>query len=415
MTTLTDHDVENVSLDSIDLSETDLHYRNIAHRYLRRMRREDPVHYTENSPFGPYWSITRFADIIKVDSNHKLFSSANSVVFNDNHFDGGNFENEIKKPSFIVTDPPLHTRQRLAVSPALAPANIAKLEQGLRERAQKTLDNLPVGERFDWVEEVSVELTTQLLAILFDFPFEERHKLLFWSNVSVGYPGDGTVESWEHRSDILRECGARFVTLWKERIGKTDRPDLISMLANAPSTRDMTEEQFVGNVFLLMVGGNDTTRNSMSASVLAMHQFPDELAKLRANPELLSSMVPEVIRWQTPVAYQRRTATEDTEIGGKTIRKGDKVAMWYLSGNRDEDVFERPDDFIIDRPNPRQHLSFGFGIHRCLGNRLAELQLRVLWEEILQRFARIEVVGEPERIYSNVLRGYTSLPVVAHR
>ena len=260
-----------------------------------------------------------------------------------------------------------------------------------------------------------MELTTQLLAILLDFPFEERGKLLFWSNVSVGYPGDGTVKSWEHRSDVLKECGARFIGMWKERLGQTDRHDLISMLVNAPSSRDMTEEQFVGNVLLLMVGGNDTTRNSMSGSVLAMHNYPDQLARLKSDPALLTSMVPEIIRWQTPVIYQRRTATRDTTIGDKTIRQGDKVIMWYLSGNRDEEVFDRPDDFVIDRPNPRQHLSFGFGIHRCLGNRLAELQLRVLWQEILARFDRIEVVGEPERIYSNVLRGYTSLPVRIHR
>lgn len=408
-------EADAIPLDKIDLSDSSLHHRNVAFDYLRRLRREDPVHYCADSQHGPYWSITKFHDIMKVDSNHKLFSSANTVVFDDNHFTGGHFKDEVKKPSFIVADPPHHTQQRSAVSPALAPANILKLEQGIRERAQTALDALPIGETFNWVERVSIELTTQLLAILFDFPFEERHKLLYWSHVSVGYPGDGVVESWEHRSDVLKEAGARFIELWKERVGGPAGPDLISMLANAPATRDMTGEAFVGNVMLLMVGGNDTTRNSMTASVLAMHQFPQELVKLKSNRTLLSSMVPEIIRWQTPVVYQRRTATEDTVIGGKQIRKGEKVVMWYLSGNRDEDVFDRPDDFIIDRPNPRQHLSFGFGIHRCLGNRLAELQLRVLWEEILLRFDRIEVVGEPERIYSNVLRGYTALPVRIHR
>jgi cytochrome P450 len=408
-------DVASVPLESIDLSDTDLHHSKLALEYLRRLRHEDPVHYCPASPTGPYWSITKFKDILYVDSNHRLFSSAGSVVFDDHHFSGGHFENEIKKPSFIVADPPFHTQQRSAVSPALAPANILKLEHGIRERAQRTLDSVPIGETFDWVETVAIELTTQLLAILFDFPFEERRKLLFWSHVSVGYPGDGIVESWEHRSDVLNEAGARFVELWRARDGGPAGPDLISMLANTPSTRNMSREQFVGNMMLLMVGGNDTTRNSMTASVLAMHHYPDELAKLKAKPDLIASMVPEVIRWQTPVAYQRRTATQDAVVGGKTIRSGDKVIMWYLSGNRDEDMFDRPDDFIIDRPNPRQHLSFGFGIHRCLGNRLAELQLRILWEEILARFDRIEVMGEPERIYSNVLRGYTALPVRIHR
>ncbi len=408
-------DASSVPLESIDLSDTKLHQGNVALDLLRRLRHEDPVHYCPSSPTGPYWSITRFKDILHVDSNHRLYSSAGSVVFDDHHFSGGHFENEIKKPSFIVADPPFHTQQRSAVSPALAPANILKLEAGIRERAQATLDALPIGETFDWVETVAIELTTQLLAILFDFPFEERRKLLFWSHVSVGSPGDGVVESWQHRSEVLNEAGARFVELWQERSGGLAGPDLISMLVNSPSSHDMTREQFVGNMMLLMVGGNDTTRNSMTASVLAMHRHPEELAKLKANPALLSSMVPEVIRWQTPVAYQRRTATEDTIIGGKAIGKGEKVIMWYLSGNRDETMFERPDDFVIDRPNPRQHLSFGFGIHRCLGNRLAELQLRVLWEEMLTRFDRIEVMGKPQRIYSNVLRGYTALPVRIHR
>ncbi|WP_238147085.1 cytochrome P450 [Rhizorhabdus dicambivorans] len=415
MATLALPEEYRLPLEKIDLSDASLHHRNVAKDYLARLRREDPVHLCADSKFGPYWSITKFHDIMHVDMNHQLFSSAGSVVFDDNHFSGGNFENEIKKPSFIVSDPPFHTEQRRAVSPALAPGNILKLQDGIRQRARKTLDELPIGETFDWVNEVAVELTTQLLAILFDFPFEERRKLLFWSHVSVGFPGDGVVESWEHRSDALKDAGAHFLALREARRGQAGRPDLISMMANSESMRDMTGEQFVGNVFLLMVGGNDTTRNSMTASVLAMHQFPEQLARLKGDPALLASMVPEVIRWQSPVVYQRRTATADTEIRGKMIRKGDKVVMWYLSGNRDEDIYENPDDFVIDRPNPRQHLSFGFGIHRCLGNRLAEMQLRILWEEILERFSRIEVMGEPERINSNVLRGYTALPVRLHR
>ena len=415
MATIALSEAERIPLSAIDMSDPSLHFRDVAKDYLARIRREDPVHYCAESQHGPYWSVTKFNDIIHVDSSHQLFSSDGTTVFDDGHFNGGHFENEIKKPSFIVSDPPVHTEQRRSVSPALAPTNLKKLEEGIRARAQAKLDSLPIGEEFDWVSDVAVELTIQLLAILFDFPFEERHKLLYWSHISVGFPGDGVVKSWHHRDQELRNCAARFAELRAERQDGPPRPDLISMISQAPATRDMNAEEFLGNITLLMVGGNDTTRNSMSGSVLAMHRYPEEFAKLKADPSLLSSMVPEVIRWQTPVIYQRRTAMEDTTLGDKQIHKGDKVVMWYLSGNRDEDVFERPDDFIIDRPHPRQHLSFGFGIHRCLGNRLAEMQLRVLWEEILQRFSRIEVVGEPGRINSNVLRGYTSLPVRLHR
>jgi len=189
------------------------------------------------------------------------------------------------------------------------------------------------------------------------------------------------------------------------------KSDLISMMAHSEATRGMDRENLLGNLILLIVGGNDTTRNSMTGSVLALNENPDQYDKLRANPALIASFVPEVIRWQTPLAHMRRTATQDTELGGKLIRKGQRVVMWYVSGNRDGDVIEDADAFLIDRRNPHNHLAFGFGIHRCLGLRVAELQLRIIWEEILKRFDRIEVVGEPQRVYSSFVKGYEALPV----
>jgi cytochrome P450 len=172
--------------------------------------------------------------------------------------------------------------------------------------------------------------------------------------------------------------------------------------------------EYLGNLILLIVGGNDTTRNSLTGGVLALNQFPAEFDKLKANHDLINSMVPEIIRWQTPLAHMRRIALEDTILNGQKIKKGDKVVMWYISGNRDEDAIEQPNDFIIDREKPRHHLSFGFGIHRCMGNRLGEMQLRVAWEEILKRFDRVEVVGEPKRVISAFVKGYTELPVILH-
>jgi cytochrome P450 len=273
------------------------------------------------------------------------------------------------------------------------------------------LDSLPRNETFNFVDLVSIELTTQMLATLFDFPFEERRKLTRWSDVSTALPKSGVVESAEQRRAEMDECAAYFTRLWNERVNAEPRNDLISMMAHNDATRYMDGDNLMGNIVLLIVGGNDTTRNTMSGSVLALNEHPEQYQKLRDNPALIDTMVPEVIRWQTPLAHMRRTALVDTELGGKKIRKGDRVVMWYVSGNRDEEVIERPNEFIIDRARPRIHLSFGFGIHRCVGMRLAELQLRIVWEEILKRFERIEVVGEPKRVYSSFVRGIESLPV----
>lgn len=185
------------------------------------------------------------------------------------------------------------------------------------------------------------------------------------------------------------------------------------MLAHGKNTGDMINNPmlYLGNVLLLIVGGNDTTRNSISGGVVALNEFPEEYDKLRANPGLIPNMVSEMIRWQTPVIHMRRTALEDTELGGQTIKAGDRVVMWYLSGNRDESVFPDSDRLIIDRPNARKHVAFGFGVHRCMGNRPAEMQLRVLWEEIIARFERIELAGEVKRLPNNFIRGIGEVPV----
>jgi cytochrome P450 len=405
------HDACSIPIDKIDVSNPHLYQDDTWRPYFERLRREDPVHWCESGMYGSYWSVTRYRDIMAVDTNHIAFSSdalMGGIVLRDVPMD-------FRRPSFISMDPPKHDEQRKIVSPIVAPMNLQYLSGTIRERAGRILDELPRGETFDWVERVSVELTTQMLATLFDFPFEERRKLTYWSNIATVNTRAGTeIDSEAKRNEVLDGALEYFTALWHERAKQPPRPDLISMLAHGEATRDLPSRphEFMGNLMLLIVGGNDTTRNSISGGLLALNQNPDQYRKLRDNPALVTSMVPEIIRWQTPVIHMRRTALQDTEIAGKTIRKGDKVAMWYLSGNRDEDAIEQADDFIIDRARPRQHLSFGFGIHRCVGNRLAEMQLTILWEEILKRnLLMIEVVGNPGRGYSNVLRSITSLPV----
>ena len=379
--------------------------------YFERLRAEDPVHYCRDSEFGAYWSVTRYQDIMAVDTNHQVFSSEaalGGITIRDARPD-------LRRPSFIAMDPPKHDVQRKAVSPIVSPGNLSLMEPIIRERASRILDALPIGETFDWVDRVSIELTTQMLATLFDFPFEERRKLTHWSDIATTLPGPGgLVESEEARQAELMECLAYFTRLWNERVNEAPRGDLVSMMAHSDATRNMTPDEYLGNIILLIVGGNDTTRNSITGGVLALNRFPAEYDKLRANHDLIPNMVPEIIRWQTPLAHMRRTALADIEVGNKTIRKGDKVVMWYVSGNRDPEAIENPDDLIIDRERPRQHLSFGFGIHRCVGNRLAELQLKIVWEEIMKRWRFVEVVGEPRRVRSSFVKGYETLPVRIH-
>jgi cytochrome P450 len=401
-------DPYSIPLDKIDVSNIEL-WRTDSHWPLfERLRKEAPVHYCRESAFGPYWSVTRYNDIMAVDTNHEVFSSEAAL--------GGiailDQRQDLRLPMFIAMDPPKHDAQRKVVSPIVAPANLALMEDLIRSRASKILDELPRGETFDWVDRVSIELTTQMLATLFDFPFEERRKLTYWSDVATTIPGPGMlVETDDEKRAVLMECLNYFMGLWNSRVNAEPGNDLISMMAHGDATRNMEPMEYLGNIILLIVGGNDTTRNTITGSILALNQNPEQYRKLRENPDLIPSMVSETVRWQTPLAHMRRTALRDFELAGQQIAKGDKVVMWYVSGNRDESVIERPNEYIIDRARPRQHLSFGFGIHRCVGNRLAEMQLRIIWEEILKRFPMIEVMDEPVRVPSPFVKGYLSLPV----
>ncbi len=382
--------------------------------HFERLRNEDPVHFNEIETAGRYWSLTKYDDIRQVDGDWETFSSARGMTL------GPPVSREIpegmvRMTPFISMDPPEHGKQRKTVQPVSAPSNLRNMEPLIRERAIQVLDSLPEGETFDWVDTVSIELTTMMLATLFDFPFEDRRKLTRWSDIvfAIPQPG-GIVESMAQKREELFECLQYFERLWEIR---KEQPggDLVSMLAHGEATKDMPAAEHLGNVLLLIVGGNDTTRNTMTGSVYGLNKFPEQYDKLIADPDLIPKMVPEIIRWQTPLSYMRRTATRDCEIRGKQIRKDDQVLMWYVSGNRDEEVFENASDIDIERHNADRHLAFGYGIHFCMGSRLAELQLRILWEEILPRFERIEVQDEPGRTFSSFVNGYTNLPVQVTR
>ncbi len=401
-------DPYSLALEDLDPSSGALFQQQRHWAYFERLRKEDPVHFVDSEQFGPYWSITKFKDIVFVDSHHKEFSSEPLIVI-------GEPDSDFIPPQFIAMDQPKHDVQRAAVTPAVAPKQLAEWEGLIRGRIQEVLDELPVGESFDWVDRVSIELTGRMLATLFDIPQEDRRKLSSWSDVATSSPAVGMSGiSLEEREAGLKDCLAYFTEVWNRRVNEPPAMDFISLLAHDPNTRDMDPMEYLGNLILLIVGGNDTTRNSMSGGVYALNKFPEQFDKLKADHSLIPGMVSEIIRWQTPLAHMRRIATEDVELGGKTIKKGDKVVMWYVSGNRDDEVIDNPNDFIIDRPRARHHVSFGFGIHRCMGNRLGEMQLQILWEELLARFSHIEVMAEPNRVESNFIMGYTDLQVKLH-
>ena len=405
---LLQQDPWSVPLESIEPAQPTLFAADAHWEWFRRLREEDPVHYSEHEMFGPYWSVTRYDDIMTVDTSHEIYSSKGDITLRDQPED-------FQTPMFIAMDEPEHSLQRSAVNPVVGSRNLPNFAELIRKRTQEVLDDLPDGETFNWVDTVSIELTTRMLATLFDFPYEQRSKLTRWSDVATAIPGMGVIVDEDERRAELIECLEFFTELWNQRVNEEPGYDMVSMLAHGEATRNMAPLEYLGNLLLLIVGGNDTTRNSMSGSVLALNLFPGEDAKLRANPKLIPSMVSETIRWQTPLAHMRRRALVDTELGGKQIKAGDKVCMWYVSGNRDDAVFDSPNEYIIDRPNVRKHLSFGYGIHRCMGSHLAELQLRILWEEILERFEKIEVVGDVERSQSVFVKGYTKLPVRVQR
>lgn len=403
-------------VDPLDVTRSDLYADDTWHAPFAKLRAEAPIYKCEHSAFGSYWSVSTYKPIVHIEALPKIFSSSweygGITVVGDTT---GPLPDEVRMPMFIAMDPPQHTAQRRTVAPAFTPSEIERLRTEVQARTAEVLDTLPIGKAFDWVNDVSIELTTGMLAKLFDFPWDIRDKLTHWSDIIGDVERTRTLEGRQYGLMKAYEMGAAFQELWASKIGQPPSHDLISVMMQSDAMNHMSEHEFIGNLMLLIVGGNDTTRNSMSAFVYGLDKFPDERAKLEANPALYANATHELIRWQTPLSHMRRSVMEDYELDGQLMRKGDKVALWYISANRDESVFDDADSIRVDRENARRHLAFGYGIHRCVGARLAEMQLMTLLDEMAKRRLRAHVVAEPDRVPACFVHGYRKLMVELER
>ncbi|WP_375395508.1 cytochrome P450 [uncultured Sphingomonas sp.] len=412
MATLVQDSAHDIPVDPLDVSRAELYRDDVWQAPFAKLRAEAPVYRCEHSDYGPYWSVSSYKPIVEIESLPELYSSEVGGIALADFLSDSN----VRLPMFIARDRPVHTGQRRTIAPAFTPSEMTRLSGNIRARTAAMLDSLDVGKPFDWVDTVAIELTTQMLALLFDFPWEDRRKLTFWSDWAGDIELVKTEALRKERLGYMFECGAYFQQLWNSKVGREQTPDLISMMIHSDAMAQMDQYEFIGNLILLIVGGNDTTRNTMSALAYGLDVFPDERAKLEGDPTLIPNAVSEIIRWQTPLAHMRRTATADTELMGQQIKAGDKLALWYISANRDESVFGDDADAIrVDRANARRHLAFGHGIHRCVGARLAELQISILLEEMAKRRMRVNVVGEPTRIAACFVHGYRALPVEVSR
>ena len=395
-----------------DLRDPDLYLETAPHAVFARLRREQPVYWNPEVDGPGFWSLTRYADIVEVSRRPELFSSAHENgghrIFNENEvgLTGAN-ESAIGVP-FISRDPPSHGEYRKFIMPALTPKRLEGIEQRVSARCAALLDQVPLDEAVDIVPLLSAPLPLLTLADLLGVSFDLWPKLYDWTNAFVGEDDPDFRRSPEAMAETLGEFFAFARDLFDRRRAEPG-PDIASLLANSQiGGRPAPFGEFVANLILTLVGGNETTRNSLSHTLSAFAAHPGQWDRVRENPETLAAAVREMVRYASPVMHMRRTAVADTEIGGQRIAKGDKVVLWYISGNRDEAVFEDPDRFDIAR-GAVPHIGFGTGQHVCVGWRLAELQLRVAFGQLAARVRRFEQIGQPRRFRSIFINGLKNL------
>ena len=400
---------------AIDLKDPDLYVDHVPFEVFETLRRDDPVHWNPETGGAGFWALTRYDDIVEVSRRPELFSSANKNgghrIFNENEVGLTNAGDSGIGVPFISRDPPTHSAYRKFVMPALTPKRLEGIEERVGERCKALIDKIPLGEQIDIVPLLSAPLPLLTLADLLDVPFDLWEKLYDWTNAFVGEDDPDFRRSPEAMGATLGEFFEFARDLFDRRRAEPG-PDIASLLANAEIDGEpIPFSEFVANLILTLVGGNETTRNSISHTLSAFAANPAQWDLVRQNPSVLQTAVREMVRYASPVMHMRRTAMADTEIRGRKIARGDKVVMWYISGNRDEAVFEAPPRFDISRPTV-PHIGFGTGQHVCVGWRLAELQLRIVFRQLAERIERIEQIGQPRRFRSNFINGLKNLDLV---
>jgi cytochrome P450 len=407
---------------AVDLTDLDMWVRGVPYEEFARLRRQAPVAWFPDQGSG-FWSVHRYADIVAASRDVATFSSSRGVSFEE-----PTDEDMAARRTIIDTDPPEHTKLRKIVSGTFSQRAIAVYEHFITGLTEQVLDRMPADGPFDFVDAVAKEVPIRVLAQVMGLPAADLDLFIdLGDRLIANTDPDITDVVWgRDDTDAYRRFPFRSPygkQLWDlgrqvvhDRLTQLDGPepgdDLLSRLLRAEVDGDRLSETDLDNFFsILVVAGNETTRIAIAQGVLAFGQDPEQWDRLRADPALLDSATDEVIRWSCPTHFMRRTAAADTELGGAAIRAGDKVILWYVSGNRDEAEFDRPDVFDVGR-SPNRHLSFGRGgPHLCLGVHLARLEVKVVLAALARRVSRFELAGEPRRIRSNFTNGLKTLPV----
>jgi len=404
----------------VNLSNLDLFESGAPWPVFAELRDSDPLHWSdEDSPNHGFWSVTRYHDIVSVLRDPETFTSERFT-----NLEEVDVEQEQARRSLLETDGARHRALRRLLQGQFTPAAVAQYETFLRGLTATTLDNAFSQGEFDFVGEVASDFPINVLAKLLDVPVEDNKQLIDWGNRMIGFddPEHADVlindpESEKYRLVPFRSPAALEVfaygdALAKERRGKNGT-DLVSVLVNGDMSDGiaLSERDFHTNFLLLVVAGNETTRHTISHTMINLIQNPDQLTKLQENPELIPWAVEEFLRFASPVYHFRRTATKDVEIHGQSIKSGEKIVTWFASGNRDSSIFERANKFDVTR-NPNEHMTFGRGgPHMCLGNALARIELRVMFEDLISRIDSMELTGPVDYLRSNFVHGIKRMPV----